>query len=121
MGSHHHDHGTRTILTVRFAEGQAGRMATPPEAGEGAAVWAVWKRTARSHGRVQLPLALGVDSEPEPDLAVVEGSARSHLDAHPTTAALVLEVADTSLGIVTAADPQCWPASRAVTRAFRSR
>lgn len=47
--------------------------------------------------RVQLPLALGVDSEPEPDLAVVEGTARSYVDSHPTTAALVVEVADTSL------------------------
>lgn len=47
--------------------------------------------------RVQLPLALGADSEPEPDLAVVEGSARTYLEAHPATAALVVEVADTSL------------------------
>jgi Uma2 family endonuclease len=47
--------------------------------------------------RVQLPLALGEDSEPEPDMAVVEGSARDYLAAHPKTAVLVVEVADSSL------------------------
>lgn len=47
--------------------------------------------------RVQLPLALGEDSEPEPDIAVVEGGARNYLHEHPRTAALVAEVADSSL------------------------
>jgi Uma2 family endonuclease len=47
--------------------------------------------------RVQLPLALGPDSEPEPDVAVVRGEAREFLTEHPSTAALVLEVADASL------------------------
>jgi len=47
--------------------------------------------------RGQLPLALSEDSEPEPDIAVVAGSARDYLEAHPTTAALVVEVADSSL------------------------
>jgi Uma2 family endonuclease len=36
-------------------------------------------------------------SEPEPDLAVVRGSARDYVDQHPTSAALVVEVSDTSL------------------------
>lgn len=49
------------------------------------------------HLRVQLPLALGRDSEPEPDLAVVPGSARDYFRSHPTTAVLVVEVADSSL------------------------
>ena len=49
------------------------------------------------HLRVQLPLALGPDSEPEPDLAVVPGSARAYFRAHPATAVLVIEVADSSL------------------------
>lgn len=43
---------------------------------------------------VQLPLAVTDDSEPEPDLAVVAETGDS--TAHPTTAALVLEVARTS-------------------------
>ncbi|HYG65730.1 MAG TPA: Uma2 family endonuclease [Thermoanaerobaculia bacterium] len=47
--------------------------------------------------RNQSPLVLGEDSEPEPDLAVVPGSAEDYLFAHPTTAVLVVEVADSSL------------------------
>ena len=45
---------------------------------------------------VQMPLVLGEDTDPEPDLAMVAGSARQAM-AHPTTAALVVEVADSSL------------------------
>src|SRR4051812_33206342 len=47
--------------------------------------------------RGQLPLDLGDDSAPEPDLAVVYGSIRDFRDHHPTTAVLVVEVADSSL------------------------
>ena len=36
-------------------------------------------------------------SEPEPDVAVVTGAARDYRDAHPTTALLIVEVADSSL------------------------
>lgn len=46
--------------------------------------------------RVQMPLALGGRSEPEPDIAVIEGRRRDYADAHPTTALLVVEVSDTS-------------------------
>jgi Uma2 family endonuclease len=49
------------------------------------------------HVRLQAPLALDEDSEPEPDAAVVAGTYRDYLEGHPTTAALVVEVADTSL------------------------
>jgi Uma2 family endonuclease len=45
---------------------------------------------------VQMPLVLGQVTDPEPDIAVVAGSPRT-ATTHPTTAALVLEVADTSL------------------------
>jgi Uma2 family endonuclease len=40
-----------------------------------------------------------LDSEPEPDLAVVRGKRRDYLDSHPRAAdvALVVEVADTTL------------------------
>jgi Uma2 family endonuclease len=45
--------------------------------------------------RIQFPLALSDDSEPEPDLAIVPlGRYRS---AHPSTAVLVIEVSDSSL------------------------
>ncbi len=47
--------------------------------------------------RPQLPLSLGLDSEPESDTAVVRGEARDYVKAHPTTAVLVVEVADTML------------------------
>ncbi len=47
--------------------------------------------------RVQLPAALDGSSEPEPDVAVVEGGPRDYRDAHPTTALLTIEVSDTSL------------------------
>jgi Uma2 family endonuclease len=47
--------------------------------------------------RVQLPIDLGQTTEPEPDFAVVHGSARQRLAAHPTTAVLIIEVADSSL------------------------
>ena len=45
----------------------------------------------------QLPLALGEDSEPEPDVAVVRGRPRDFSDAHPTHAVLIVEIADSSL------------------------
>jgi Uma2 family endonuclease len=45
--------------------------------------------------RVQSPLALGGDSEPEPDLAAVPPG--SYKDDHPTAAFLVIEVAESSL------------------------
>jgi Uma2 family endonuclease len=46
---------------------------------------------------VQLPFALDPASEPEPDLAVVPGAPRDYLGAHPDTALLIVEVADTTL------------------------
>lgn len=47
--------------------------------------------------RAQLPAAFGPDSQPEPDVAVVEGSPRDYSARHPTTAVLVVEVSDSSL------------------------
>jgi Uma2 family endonuclease len=47
--------------------------------------------------RVQHPLALSDESEPEPDLAVVAGSPRDYVGGHPDSALLVVEVSDTSL------------------------
>jgi Uma2 family endonuclease len=50
--------------------------------------------------RIQMPLVLGQTSDPEPDLAVVAGSPRDFA-THPTTALLVVEIADTSLDMDT--------------------
>jgi Uma2 family endonuclease len=47
--------------------------------------------------RGQKPLTLNAETEPEPDIAVVRGSARDYVRHHPTTALLVVEVADSSL------------------------
>jgi len=47
--------------------------------------------------RPQLPLALGEDSEPESDVAVVPGEWPDYSRAHPTAAVLVVEIADSSL------------------------
>jgi Uma2 family endonuclease len=49
------------------------------------------------YARHHAPLALGEHSEPEPDVAIVAGRPRDYLAAHPSTAALVVEVADSSL------------------------
>jgi Uma2 family endonuclease len=63
------------------AAGDALRAALPPG-------WLV---------RVQLPVALDDESEPEPDLAVVPGEWAEYRAAHPSCPALVIEVAETSL------------------------
>ena len=48
---------------------------------------------------IQLPLALDDESEPEPDVAVVPGTAREYWDAHPSRPVLVVEVADSSVAL----------------------
>ena len=48
--------------------------------------------------RQDQPLTLR-DSEPEPDIAVVRGSVEDYRLAHPTTAALVIEIAVNSLAL----------------------
>ena len=47
--------------------------------------------------RMQLPMAVSETSEPEPDGLIVEGKPRDFLADHPTTAALVVEVSDSTL------------------------
>jgi Uma2 family endonuclease len=47
--------------------------------------------------RVQLPVALEADSEPEPDLSVVAGDPRDSSLSHPARPVLIIEVAETSL------------------------
>jgi Uma2 family endonuclease len=56
-------------------------------------------RTALGTGwriRIQSPLVLGQDLDPEPGFAVIAGRARGN-SGHPTTADLVIEVSDSSL------------------------
>ncbi len=47
--------------------------------------------------RWQMPFSVGEISEPEPDVAIIAGDIRNYKDAHPTTAVLIVEIADTSL------------------------
>jgi hypothetical protein len=47
--------------------------------------------------RAQLPLDLGLDTEPHPDVAVVAGSHRDFALAHPKAALLVVEVSESTL------------------------
>lgn len=53
------------------------------------------------HIRQDLPIRLGEDSMPEPDLVVVRGEVRRFLERHPSASdiALVIEVSDTSLAV----------------------
>jgi Uma2 family endonuclease len=47
--------------------------------------------------RWQMPFGVGELSEPEPDVAVIAGDIRDYTAGHPTSAVLIVEVADTSL------------------------
>ena len=46
--------------------------------------------------RTQAPLALGGDTEPNPDVSVVSGSREDYLQQHPTAALPVVEVSDST-------------------------
>lgn len=48
--------------------------------------------------RTQLPLDISPSSQPEPDVAIVRGAVRDYAKAHPTTAELVVEVSESTLG-----------------------
>jgi Uma2 family endonuclease len=47
--------------------------------------------------RIQGPIGLDDESEPEPDVAVVPGDPEDYRTSHPTRAALVVEVSESSL------------------------
>ncbi len=86
---------------VELLEGEVIEM-SPERSRHAAAVdltlEALRRAFSASHSiRVQHPLAISGTSEPEPDLAVVVGSARDYVDRHPTSADLVVEVSDSSL------------------------
>jgi Uma2 family endonuclease len=46
---------------------------------------------------VQCPFNAGDNSEPEPDIAVIKGDARDFYDRLPSSAVLIVEIADSSL------------------------
>lgn len=86
---------------VELLEGVIVSMA-PQNVPHAAGVFRVHQALERAWGeralvRVQLPLVLGRSSVPEPDTAVVSGRIVDFDRMHPTTALLVVEVADSSL------------------------
>lgn len=75
---------------------------------QGALHYAAIRKTARAleaafgpgwDVRTQGPIGLDDDSEPEPDVAVVPGSPDDYSRAHPSSPALTVEVAESSLAI----------------------
>jgi Uma2 family endonuclease len=86
---------------LQLLEGEIVRM-TPQGSAHATAVSLTEEKLRGLFGagfviRVQMPLALDPDSEPEPDIAVVVGSPRDYRECHPSTALLVVEVSDTTL------------------------
>ncbi len=86
---------------VELVRGEVIEM-TPQKSRHATGVTLVYTSLSAAFGdkyvaRIQLPLILGLDSDPEPDAAVVPGNVRDFVDAHPSTATLVVEVADSSL------------------------
>jgi len=74
---------------------------------QGAAHYTAIQRTARALEvafgpgwvvRTQGPIRLDDESEPEPDVAVVSGTAEDYRVEHPARPVLTIEVAETSLG-----------------------
>jgi Uma2 family endonuclease len=91
----------RTGTRVQLVQGEIVEM-TPQSAAHATALLRLDKALQiiyrdTHHVRPQLPLSLGALSEPEPDIAVVAGSLEDYRESHPTTAVLVVEVADTTL------------------------
>ena len=89
------------MARLQLIQGEIVEMA-PQSAGHATAVQRLHKALEAGFGagytvRLQLPLALTDESEPEPDIAVVEGSLEDFRLRHPTRAVLVVEVADSTL------------------------
>lgn len=91
---------------VQLIEGEILEMA-PPGAPHSTAVGLVQDALeaafagANFQVRVQQPVRIGTDSEPEPDVAVVKGRRLDYLEIHPGAddVALAVEVADTSIDL----------------------
>ena len=86
---------------VELIEGQVIEM-TPTGSLHATAVALAARRLEKAFGagyfvRWQMPLVVTQNTELEPDLAIVRGDVRDYKDSHPTTAALIVEVADSSL------------------------
>jgi Uma2 family endonuclease len=79
-------------------------VAEPQGSGHFAAIRAVEEALRVAFGvgwdvRGQGPVALDEESEPEPDVAVVPGTFRDYVAAHPSRPVLVVEVSESSLAL----------------------
>jgi Uma2 family endonuclease len=77
-------------------------VAEPQGAAHYTAIWKTAKALEAAFGpgwvvRTQGPIGLDDESEPEPDVAVVAGSADDYRGAHPSHPVLTVEVAESSL------------------------
>ena len=86
---------------VELIEGQVIEM-TPTGSLHATAVALAARRLEKAFGagyfvRWEMPLVVTQNTELEPDLAIVRGDVRDYKDSHPTTAALIVEVAESSL------------------------
>ena len=77
-------------------------ITTPQNSPHAAAIGKTERVLARVFGdaywiRIQMPIVLDPDSEPEPDLAVVSGTPVDYVQEHPRAAALIVEVADSTI------------------------
>ncbi len=89
------------MARLQLVQGEIVEMA-PQSAKHATAVQRLQKALETVFGaghnvRPQLPLALSDESEPEPDVAVVEGSLEDFRHQHPTRAILIVEIADSTL------------------------
>jgi Uma2 family endonuclease len=86
---------------TELIEGEILEM--PPIGPDHASVGTILRRLLESqlssdwHVRDGVPLDLGERNQPQPDFAVVKGSPKDYMLAHPTEAALVIEVSKSSL------------------------
>jgi Uma2 family endonuclease len=88
---------------VQLIEGDIVTM-TPQNSPHASAIGKTERALERLFGmsvwvRVQMPLIVDPDSEPEPDLVVVPGTPDDYRDEHPRSALLVVEVSDTTLAL----------------------
>ena len=79
-------------------------ITTPQNSPHAAAIGKTERVLARVFGdaywiRIQMPIVLDPDSEPEPGLAVVSGAPADYVQEHPRVAALVVEVADSTIAL----------------------
>ena len=101
---------TKKVMLVEGSVLVMPPMKNPHACGIGLAQQALAAAFGTGHWvRPQMPLELNQSTDPEPDVAVVPGSPRTNT-AHPTTALLVVEVAETSLAYDTGAKSSLYAA-----------